>query len=337
VNHENLEPSTEELRRRLQAFIQADISAEDAADETTIRSELEQITGVLNELPIHREPHPPTDKVDDRQSGRRPPDRQAGQQRPAARSNKFLGQRQPPSRFWNDLDEIERNALRDAAQPHTYMAGMHLCYEGDPSDRIIIIEDGWAKITSTTEDGHEVVHAIRGPGDLIGESAVLGHRPRSATIIALSPLRALLVSATRFTTFLDEHPRVWRMVSGTLVRRTDDDVRRLRAQASADGAQRLALLLVDLAEHYGTPGPTGGVIIQPSLSQQELASWVDSSRETVARALKVWRARGLVNTSRRKITVLKPARLRAYTHGQQISEDTQTAELRADPEGMQHD
>lgn len=222
----------------------------------------------------------------------------------------------PPGRFWNDLDETERNALRDAARPRTYAAGTHLCYEGDPSDYVIIIENGWAKVTSTTEDGHEVVLAVRGPGDLVGEFTVLGQRrARSATVTALGPLRGLVVAAGRFTAFMDDHPRVWRMVTGIFVRRIDNNDSRLRAQASADGAQRLALLLIDLAEQYGTPGPMGGVVIQPSLSQQELASWVDSSRETVARALKVWRAQGLVNTSRRKITVLRPAGLRAYANG----------------------
>ncbi|HEU5160414.1 MAG TPA: Crp/Fnr family transcriptional regulator [Streptosporangiaceae bacterium] len=223
--------------------------------------------------------------------------------------------------FWKELDEAERVTLRDAARPRTYLAGMHLCYEGDPSDHVIIIENGWAKVTSTTEDGHEVVHAIRGPGDLVGESAVLGHRPRSATITALESLRALVLSASRFTAFLDEHPRVWRMVSGTLVRRNDDDVRRLRAKASADGGQRLAMLLLELAEQYGTSVPTGGVVIQPPLSQSELASWVDSSRETVARALKIWRARGLVDTARRKITVLDAGGLRAFADGQQVNGD----------------
>jgi CRP/FNR family transcriptional regulator, cyclic AMP receptor protein len=224
--------------------------------------------------------------------------------------------------FWKELDEAEQVTLRDAARPRTYTAGMHLCYEGDPSDHVIIIENGWAKVTSTTEDGHEVVHAIRGPGDIVGESAVIGHRPRSATITALDSLRALVLSATRFTAFLDEHPRVWRMVSGTLVRRNDDDVRRLRAKASADGGQRLAMLLLELADQYGSIGPAGaagGVVIQPPLSQSELASWVDSSRETVARALKIWRSRGLVGTARRKITVLDAAGLRAYADGQPVA------------------
>lgn len=227
-----------------------------------------------------------------------------------------MGPSHPPSGFWNDLDETERHALRDAGRSRPYATGMHLCYEGDPSDYVIVIENGWAKVTSTTEDGHDVVLAVRGPGDLVGESAGLGHRQRSATVTALSPLQALLVPAGRFSSFLDEHPRAWRMVSGTFVRRIDDHDRRLRAQASADGARRLALLLIDLAENYGTPGRAGSIVIQPPLSQSELASWVDSSRETVARALKVWRARGLVDTARRKITVLHPDGLRAYANGQ---------------------
>jgi CRP/FNR family cyclic AMP-dependent transcriptional regulator len=226
------------------------------------------------------------------------------------------GPPQPPGSFWNELTETERTALRAAGRSRPYATGMHLCYEGDPSDYVIVIENGWAKVTSTTEDGHDVVLAVRGPGDLVGEYAVLGQRQRSATVTALAPLRALLVPALRFTAFLDEHPRVWRMITGIFVHRFDDQDRRLRAQASADGARRFALLLLELAENYGTAGPAGSVVIQPPLSQSELASWVDSSRETVARALKEWRARGLVDTARRKITVLHPAGLRDYANGQ---------------------
>jgi CRP-like cAMP-binding protein len=199
-----------------------------------------------------------------------------------------------------------------------FSAGMPLCYQGDPSDHVIIIQTGWAKVTSTTEDGHDVVLAIRGPGDLVCESAALGHRHRSATVAALGPLRALVVPAPRFTAFLDEYPRAWRMVSGTFVRRLDEADGRHGARASADGARRLAFLLLDLADQYGKPGPAGSIVILPPLSQQELASWVDSSRETVARAFKRWRATGLVHTARRRTTVLSPPGLRAYAHGKEV-------------------
>ncbi|GLW64931.1 Crp/Fnr family transcriptional regulator [Actinomadura rubrobrunea] len=224
----------------------------------------------------------------------------------------------PRDGFWNALTAAQRKDLRAAARPRTYSARTPLCYQGEDSDHIIIIESGWAKVTSTTPDGREVVLAVRGPGDLICESAVLAARRRSATVTALNPVRALVVPAARFTGFLDAHPAVWRLVSGTLVQRQDDADRRLQAHVSAKGAQRLAGLLAQLAEmsaKHGPPEPDGGIAIAPPLSQEELGSWMDASRETVARALNNLRSRGLVRTGWRKIIVADLPRLRAYADG----------------------
>ncbi|GAA2453389.1 Crp/Fnr family transcriptional regulator [Actinomadura vinacea] len=223
-----------------------------------------------------------------------------------------------PEGFWDALDDTQRAALRHVSRPRTYPAKKPLCYQGDESDHIIIIEDGWAKVTSATEDGHDVVLAVRGPGDLVCESAVLGSRLRSATVTALSPVRALVVPAARFTGFLDAHSVVWRLVSGTFVRRLDDADQRLQAHVAAKGAQRLALLLSNLAElsaRHAPPAPDGSIEIAPPLSQEELGSWMDASRETVARALNSLRTLGLVRTGWRRITVVDLPGLRAYAHG----------------------
>ncbi|WP_131740539.1 Crp/Fnr family transcriptional regulator [Actinomadura roseirufa] len=220
--------------------------------------------------------------------------------------------------FWDRLDTAQRTALRETARPRLFQPRAPLCYQGDESDHIIIIEAGWAKVTSATAGGHEVVLAVRGPGDLVCESAVLGSRERSATVTALGPVRALVVPAARFTGFLDAHPGVWLLVSGTFVRRLDDAGRRLQAHVAATGAQRLALLLAELAElsaRHGPPGPGGRIDIAPPLSQEELGSWTDASRETVARALHRLRRRGLVSTGWRRITVVDPAGLRAFAAG----------------------
>ncbi|MEU5882897.1 Crp/Fnr family transcriptional regulator [Spirillospora sp. NPDC047279] len=217
--------------------------------------------------------------------------------------------------FWNDLDVPQREALRQVARPRGFPARAPLCYQGEESDHIIIIKEGWAKVTSATEDGHDVVLAVRGPGDLVCESAVLGSRRRSATVTALSPLSALVIPAARFTAFLDAHPRVWMLVSGTLVRRQDDADRRLQAHVSAKGTQRLALLLAHLAELSAkrcAPGADGSIDIAPPLSQEELGSWMDASRETVARALSDLRGHGLVRTGWRRITVVDLPGLKAF-------------------------
>jgi CRP-like cAMP-binding protein len=221
----------------------------------------------------------------------------------------------PGGGFWDELDGRERTALRDAGRPRTYRPRAPLCYQGDDSDHIIVIEAGWAKVVSSSPDGHAVVLAVRGPGDLVCESAVLGRRERSATVQALDEIRALLVPASRFTAFLDAHPRVWMLVSGTFVRRLDDAGRRVQAHVSAQGARRLAILLAGLAElsaRRAPPAAGGEITLGPPLSQEELGSWMDASRETVARALAVLRDAGLVRTGRRRITVLDPAGLRAY-------------------------
>ncbi|GAA4228111.1 Crp/Fnr family transcriptional regulator [Actinomadura meridiana] len=221
----------------------------------------------------------------------------------------------PRPGFWAALDPAQRSALRASGRPRQYPVKTPLVYQGDESDHVIIIERGWAKVTSSTEDGHDVVLAVRGPGDLIAESAVLGGRTRSATVTALSPVRGLVVPAARFTGFLDEHPDVWMLVTGTFVQRLDDSDRRLTAHMSSRGPQRLAALLTDLAElssQHAPPAPDGSIEIGPPLSQEELGSWMDASRETVARALNGLRRKNLIRTGWRRITVVDLSGLREF-------------------------
>jgi CRP-like cAMP-binding protein len=188
-------------------------------------------------------------------------------------------------------------------------------YQGDDSNHVILIEDGWAKVTSTDEAGREVMLAVRGPGDLVGEMALLGPRRRSATITCLSRLRALVIPGARFVAFLDAHPGVWPLVTSTFIQRLDDSDRRLQAHISTRGVQRLALLLAELAElsaRHIPPASDGSIEIGPPLSQEELGDWMDASRETVARSLNTLRRQGLVRTGWRKITVVDLPGLLAF-------------------------
>ena len=76
-----------------------------------------------------------------------------------------------------------------------------------------------------------------------------------------------------------------------MVGRMDDADRRMTSQVGTSGPKLLALLLLDLAERYGAPGPGDTVTLTLPLTQQELATMIGRARETVARALTVWRRR----------------------------------------------
>ena len=53
--------------------------------------------------------------------------------------------------------------------PRDYPVGVTLCNQGDLATHVFILLAGWVKILSTTQDGHEIVLALRGDGDIVGE------------------------------------------------------------------------------------------------------------------------------------------------------------------------
>jgi len=104
-------------------------------------------------------------------------------------------------------------------------------------------------------------------------------------------------------------------VTRMVVRRGDESDERAQARASADGGLRLIDLLIYLAElslGYVPGDPDKPIDISPPLSQADLGSWADASRETAARQLRILRDLDLVSTGWRKVTVLDLPGLRVH-------------------------
>lgn len=109
--------------------------------------------------------------------------------------------------FWDALDPAEQEALGSVASMRTYAAGARLMTRGEQADHVIVILGGRTKI-SVDRDGRERILAVRGPGQLVGERAVLQASVRSATVTALDVVWALVVQSEDFAAFLSDHPRV---------------------------------------------------------------------------------------------------------------------------------
>ncbi|MGH3253348.1 MAG: Crp/Fnr family transcriptional regulator, partial [Trebonia sp.] len=212
----------------------------------------------------------------------------------------------PGRGFWDLLSHEERRVLASLGREREYRPGAALCVEGDPVTHVFVLLDGWVKVMAVTADGRESVLALRGAGDVIGETAGETTGVRNATIRALVTARALIVGYDRFSSFLDTHPGGSRAYRRVIVHRWRDAEAMLRARAVTNGAQRLAGLLLGLAGGLG--GGLGGqpesvIEIALPLSQDELASLAGTSRATVARALNAWRERGLIRTGQRRLTL----------------------------------
>ncbi|NYF57152.1 Crp/Fnr family transcriptional regulator [Micromonospora purpureochromogenes] len=212
--------------------------------------------------------------------------------------------------FATSLSPAARAALTDAGTRQRYPAGTPLFHQGDPSRHVVLIEKGWVKVTSTSRRGWEALLAIRGPGDILGELSAVDGRPRLATVTGLSPVEATVLTAERLHTCLTEWPEIalslLRHLAASL---READGRRVE-YGSSNGDNRLVVLLVELLDKHGVATPEG-ILLDLPLSQQDLAGAVGTSREVVARTLRVLRDRRIVLTRRLRIVVVEPELLRS--------------------------
>lgn len=216
------------------------------------------------------------------------------------------------------LDEPIREDALTLGTEMRYPGKAVVMRQGEPSTYVLLIRSGWLKVTGTTSSGHEGLLAIRGPGDVVGESAGLDGSSRTVTVATLEPVQARHVPGEEFSRFLVRHQDAWRqLLALTNDRWRASDQQRLE-QASKTVSQRLARLLLELAETHGERHEAG-LLIRMSLTQHELAGYVGSSREAVTRLLKEFRDKGLITTDNRRYVVLRPRTLRLISEGKSVT------------------
>jgi len=211
----------------------------------------------------------------------------------------------PARGFWALLTDDERTVLAGLGRSTLYSPGAVMFVEGDPATHVFVLIDGWVKIVGVTSDGHELTLALRGRGDTVGEMAgeITGYR--TATVKAVGTVRALIVPYEKFSSFLNAHDGADRAYRRMVTRRWNDAESMLRTRSVTSGAQRLAALLLKLADWRDSEFQ-----MEMMLTQEELASLTGASRATVTRALANWRQRGIIRTGPRDITITDLGALR---------------------------
>jgi len=122
------------------------------------------------------------------------------------------------------FDGLAKSQLRRIAKvsgARTFGAGEALVKEGVPGRVFYIVVEGQAKIVRR---GRTIGRA--GPGDSFGEMAILTTSPRSASVVAETPMEVLTLSGSHLRTILLEQPRIAVRLLDTLATRLADLDRR---------------------------------------------------------------------------------------------------------------
>ncbi len=205
------------------------------------------------------------------------------------------------------------HALQRDGAFRRYDAGAALLRQGEPGTHVLVLTAGRVKVTRVEPDGSELLLAIRGPGEVLGEIAVLDGATRSATVTALDSCLTYVLPAVKFRRIIDEFRLQDVLLGHVLARwREADDIRAELAELAA--SQRVVRTLIRFAVMAGST-TAAGRSVDVRLSQEELASATGLSRSAVAAELADLRKRGLVATARRRVVILDVDGLRLLSDG----------------------
>jgi CRP-like cAMP-binding protein len=211
------------------------------------------------------------------------------------------------------LDESAAAGLRARGEARSLGRGERLFGQHDPPGPVALIEAGRIRVTSSSEDGAEVLLAMRGPGELLGEFAALDGLPRSATATAVSDGEVTLVPAESFLDWLRTSPDVMYSLLLTLVGKIRDaDVSRLELSAN-EIDHRVLLRLGQLAHERGEEAGDSEISITPPLTPEELASFTGALPDAVARSLDRLAQLGIVRATPDELRIVKPDALAPHT------------------------
>ncbi|MER6910426.1 Crp/Fnr family transcriptional regulator [Streptomyces sp. NPDC000594] len=196
------------------------------------------------------------------------------------------------------------SALISQAYERSHPAGTVLLRQGEPGTHVLAVLGGVVKVVRE-EHGAATLLAFRGPGELLGEVAVLDDQLRSATVQAISRCAVGVVTKDRFLDFAAERNLFPVLVRYALTRLRESD----QARGAGDVVARLATTLVALADMAGPGTGTPAGPLELALTRQELGRHLGLSRNTVTAALATLEPLG-VHPARGRILVTDLAALR---------------------------
>ncbi len=122
--------------------------------------------------------------------------------------------------LFSTLNKKELQALAKSCHERSYAAGTTLFSQDDSGAGLYIIKSGKVKIMQAVDlDRPEVELATAGPGEVFGEMSLLDDLPRSATVIAVEDVTALLLPVWEFRGILQSHPDMALKLLAVLSRR----------------------------------------------------------------------------------------------------------------------
>lgn len=203
----------------------------------------------------------------------------------------------------SELESLEKCLVK-----RRYLRGQVLFHMGDEGGSCHIIESGRVKVTIPSYSGEDLILAILGPGDLLGELSLFDGKPRSANVQAMDKTETLCLHRKDFLALMRNRFDLVEKILEVLAGRIRDTNVLLADRHFLDITSRLAKKILDLGDTFGVR-EGDQVRIGVKITQKDLASMIGATRESVNKQLKALSNHRLIRISDGMIEILNRDRL----------------------------
>ena len=227
-----------------------------------------------------------------------------GEAQMTTRAGRMMLQSSP---LFRGLAPATLDRIAGLASQRAYRRGEIVFSAGDAGDALFGVVSGRIRISTGSADGREIFLNIMEPGDTFGEIALLDGGTRTAAATATEPSELVSIRREPLFRLLEGEPKA----ALELLRLCGERLRwtsgLLEDAALLDAPSRLAKRLLSLSELHGEVVDGGRKV---RISQEELASFLGVSRQSVNEQLQEWKAKGWVALGRGTVTVHDAVALR---------------------------
>ncbi len=209
------------------------------------------------------------------------------------------------------LSAHDQQRVAGLARP-TRLRGGEVAYAADETARLIVVHTGRLRISRLSADGSEQLIRVLGPGDFTGETSVFSGRRPDDRATALDDCGLCVFRHDDLAALVREHPGIGLRMLATVTERLSETEHRLNALTSRGVESRLAEYLLGLPSTW--QGQVATVTLP--LAKKDVASLLDTSPESLSRALRSLAGRGVLSIGPgRSVSITQTDRL------QQIADD----------------
>ena len=197
-------------------------------------------------------------------------------------------------KLFEGLTPAQLNWVAQRAHRRVFEAGRNVLTIEQPGEAVYIILHGTVKI-HIEQSERDVILAILGSGDMLGEMSLIDSVGRSASAVTLESSLLLWMDKATFNYILDNFPPVARNLVKIMSARVRLSDQLIQALATLDVNGRVARQLLAFAEKYGHE-KNGRIQISIVLTQSDIADLVGASRKRVNQTMVSFKEQGLIDT-----------------------------------------